>query len=277
MPNPLDQIAGSWGVTPLKQVADTGHAVVWKTATEGGQPRALKLYHRTDRGNEAAGTRLLQAWRDRGAVRVRAETESAVLMDWLDGPSLGDAARGGDPDRALELLAKTARRLHQPPQRTVPGLTPLIEVFAPLFSANFSETCPAPFRQDIQRAIALAQTLLDTQPTQTALHGDLHPDNVILTATGPVVIDAKGYIGDPAFELANAIRHPKGMPDLVRRADQIDRCLAFYADAMNVSVKRLNQWAVAKCALSIFWRSDGTIARDKEADLLHLLLKRADQ
>ena len=277
MPDPLDQIAECWGVTPLTQVADTGHAIVWRVVTDDRQLRALKLYHCPGRGNEAAGTHLLQAWQDRSAVRVWAETESAVLMDWLDGPSLGDVARGGEPDRALELLAETARRLHQTPQKTVPGLTPLTEVFAPLFSAKFAVTCPAPLRQGMQTAIALAQILLETQPGQTALHGDLHPDNVILTVTGPIVIDAKGYVGDPAFELANAIRHPKGMPDLVRRPDQIDRGLTLYADAMNVPVKRLSQWAAVKCALSIFWRSDGPIAQDAEADLLHMLLQRADQ
>jgi streptomycin 6-kinase len=123
----------------------------------------------------------------------------------------------------------------------------------------------------------LARALLDKQTVQIPLHGDLHHDNVIQTQTGPRAIDAKGYLGDSAFELANALRHPKGMKDLVRRTQQIDRCLTLYADAMAVPRQRLAKWAAAKCALSIFWRASGLVTEDAEADLLHLLLKIVDQ
>jgi len=132
-------------------------------------------------------------------------------------------------------------------------------------------------RRDFVTAFALAQDLLSNQDKMVPLHGDLHHDNVILTGDGPVVIDAKVYLGDPAFELANALRHPKGMPSLVRQPRQIDRSLTAYADAMQVSRKRLARWAAAKCALSIFWRSDGVIGSDHEADLLNLFLRIADQ
>ncbi|WP_424833376.1 aminoglycoside phosphotransferase family protein [Ruegeria sp.] len=277
MQNLPDEVLNLWGLTPLSQVADTGHARIWKMVTQDGSHRALKIYRRVDRGNEAAGTRLMTAWQDRGAVRVFAETENAVLMGWLDGTSLGDIARNGAPDRAIHLLAETARRLHAEPHVEVKGLKPLYEVFAPLFSAGFSENCPAPLLQDMKRAAELAQTLLDSQASPVALHGDLHPDNIILTASGPMTIDAKGYVGDPAFELANAIRHPKGMPELVRQPAQIRRCLALYSNAMRVPPARPTQWAVAKCALSIFWRSNGLIADDHEADLLHHLLRVAGQ
>lgn len=127
------------------------------------------------------------------------------------------------------------------------------------------------------RAIDLAKVLLGNQPTTVPLHGDLHPDNVIQTAAGPRVIDAKGYLGDPAFELANALRHPNGMSALVQQRSQIERCLKLYSEAMNVDTHRLAQWAAAKCALSIFWRADALIQTDREADLLHLFLEIAGQ
>ncbi|WP_348539712.1 aminoglycoside phosphotransferase family protein [Ruegeria sp. HKCCSP346] len=123
----------------------------------------------------------------------------------------------------------------------------------------------------------ISRNWLPRQPTPVPLHGDLHPGNIVLTHNGPRVFDAKGYASDPAFELANALRHPKGMTDLVRNPRQIETCLSLYSEAMKVSEKRLAQWAAAKCALSICWRSGGTIENDPEAVLLRLFLDATDQ
>jgi len=266
-----------WKLTIVEPVADTGLATLWKARMHDGELAALKLYRKPDRGNEAAGTLLLARWQDRGAVRVFAEAGNAVLMEWLDGPSLGDVARTGDADSACRSLAVAARRLHAEPQVDPTGLTHLNAVFGPLFRCAFSPACPEPLKNDMTRAIGLARSLLDSQDVLVPLHGDLHHDNVIQTSRELKVIDAKGYLGDPAFELANALRHPKGIADLVRQPEQMVRCIALYAKAMKVQPKRLTQWAAAKCALSIFWRSDGTITDDGEADLLGQLLQAADQ
>ncbi len=266
-----------WDLTLLSLVADTGAARVWTVRRRDGSTAALKLYRRADRGNEAPGSALLARWQDRGAVTVLEEADNAILMEWLDGPSLGDIAREGRPEFALRTLAQTAKRLHNDRIADMRGLKPLADVFAPLFELRFEATCAKPLRRDMARATDIARKLLETQETVVPLHGDLHPDNVILTEAGPRVIDAKGYIGDPAFELANALRHPKGMPDLVRQTSQIDTCLTLYANALEVSRARLAKWAAAKCALSIFWRSNGRITQDKEADLLTLFLQAGDQ
>ncbi len=271
-----DEFLARWQLAAPHMVADTGQAQVWKVTQSDGQVAALKLYRRADRGNEGPGPRLLTAWKDRGAVRIFKEAPTAILMDWLDGPSAGDIARSGRPDQAVTLLAETARRLHHSPVE-VDGLKPLSQMFEPLFGCAISAQCSGSLRHDMQSAIALAGQLLSSQDIHVPLHGDLHPDNIILTDGGPVVIDAKGYVGDPAFELANALRHPKGLPDLVRQPGQIDQCLTVYAEAMQVPRKRLAEWAAAKCAMSIFWRSTGQIGEDPEADLLRLLLHVADQ
>ncbi len=272
-----EQFLKKWQLADPRLVADTGAARVWRAKREDGSEVALKLYRRADRGNEAPGCRLLAAWRNRGAVAILAEDRQAVMMEWLEGPTLGDRARAGNVTDAVKTLAETAQNLHAAPVVDVSGLRPLNQVFAPLFDLRFSDACVRPLRSDMRRAITLAQQLLQTQPELRPLHGDLHPDNVIHTSSGPRVIDAKGYAGDPAFELANALRHPKGMPRRVREARQVHMCLDLYAAAMNVSRSRLAGWAAAKCALSIVWRSSGTVGHDPEADLLHLFLSVADQ
>lgn len=271
-----DKFLNRWHLSLVRPVADTGQAQVWKVETADGQPAALKIYQRADRGNEEPGPRLMKLWQDRGAVHVLADAPNALLTEWLEGPSLGDLARAGQVDTALEALAQVASRLHQPPHVVATGLKPLQQVFEPLFGCKFAHACPTTLKRDMTKAITIGRDLITSQERSVPMHRDLHPDNVIITASGPRVFDAKGYVGDPAFELANAIRHPKGMPTLVRREDQIEKCLRLYASAMGVDRNRLAQWAASKCALSISWRSEGVITDDAEADLLNLLLRAAD-
>ncbi len=277
MQNPPQEILDQWQLTLITPVAETGTARVWKVLDPDDTAAALKLYHRPDRGNEAAGTEILSAWQDRVAVRILKETGTAILMEWLEGPTLGDIARRGEYGQALVTLAETAKRLHAKPTPKISGLRPLTQVFQPLFECQFAPSCPADLVRDMKQAIQLAQNLLNSQTLVAPLHGDLHPDNVILSSAGPRVIDAKGYLGDLAFELANAIRHPKGMPQLVRQPDHMNKCLSLYADTLGVDRHRLAQWAAAKCALSIYWRASGPLAQDKEADLLRILLNAANQ
>ncbi|MES0860936.1 aminoglycoside phosphotransferase family protein [Ruegeria sp. SCPT10] len=277
MQNPPQEILDQWQLTLIAPVAETGAARVWKVLNSGGTAAALKLYHRPDRGNEAAGSEILSSWQDRGAVRILKETGTAILMEWLEGPTLGDIARRGEYGQALVTLAETAKRLHAKATPQISGLRPLTQVFRPLLECQFAPSCPADLVRDMQQATQLAQSLLNSQTRITPLHGDLHPDNVILSGACPRVIDAKGYLGDLAFELANAIRHPKGMPQLVRQPDHMNKCLSLYADTLGVDRQRLAQWAAAKCALSIYWRASGPLAQDKEADLLRMLLNAANQ
>ncbi|WP_170564446.1 aminoglycoside phosphotransferase family protein [Ruegeria atlantica] len=277
MQNALNEFLTRWDLQDPQLVADTGHACVWKVRTLDNTSAALKIYRRPNRGNETAGPHLMRLWRERGAVNVLAEARNAVLTEWLEGPSLADIARSGRPDEAVLGLATAAGRLHENPTVNGTGLKTLHEVFAPIFDCQFSDDCPTRLRDDMVHAISIGRHLLDTQETIVPLHGDLHHDNVIATPAGHRVFDAKGYIGDPAFELANALRHPKGMPERVRRPQQIAFGLKLYANAMHVAEPRLAKWAAAKCALSIFWRADGTVTYDAEADLLHLLLLANDQ
>jgi len=277
MQNPPQEILEQWTLVPISKIAETAAACVWKVHDAREARAALKIYRHADRGNEATGSAVLRAWRGRGAVGILNESRTAILMEWLEGPSLGDIAGQGEVTLALTTLAKTAAQLHALPVPHLCGLRQLSDVFAPLNRCAFSLDCPPELAHDMKRAIILAQGLIETQQTEVPLHGDLHPDNIILTDAGARVIDAKGYLGDPAFELANALRHPKGMPSLVRQRDHLERSLEIYADALEVDRKRLVRWAAAKCALSIFYRSNGPILQDNEADLLHMLLETADQ
>lgn len=266
-----DSILQAHGLRAAQVAERSGLATIWRVTRGDGSPAALKVYHGSDMANEAPGFALMQALDGHGAALVHSVGRTTALMEWLDGPSLGDMVRAGDDVTATAELAATATRLHA---RALPcdGLPALADWFAALFALRFAPDCPAPARRDIAAARALARRLLDSQGPARGLHGDLHHDNIRLCSRGYVAFDAKGVAGDIGYELANALRNPSGVPDLIRDPAVLLRRASVWAPALGQTPDRLLQWGAAKCALSIAWRAGGTLARDRELDLLSILL-----
>jgi streptomycin 6-kinase len=187
MTAPADLLA-RWHLAAPRLVASTPRATVWQVTRPDGQSAALKIL-RPGEMEKARGFRTLAALDGRGAVRVLAQAEDAILMEWCDGSSLGDLSRSGQDDAATTALCTVIRTLHTAPCDPA-GLWPLAATFAPL-------TAPA-LDGDLATAARIARACLaDPRPTQ-ALHGDLHHDNVLSTPRGWLAIDPKGLCGDPA-------------------------------------------------------------------------------
>ncbi|TLP64566.1 hypothetical protein FEE96_12450 [Parasedimentitalea maritima] len=275
MTDDLNTVLARWQLTQAEHLSQTAIAQLWRVRRADGTSAVLKLYKNATRGNESAGAKLLTAWSGRAVVEILENDGAAMLMQWLDGPSLGDIARSGDAKQADQLLCETAQSLQQHPISMRAPLRSLGDAFSLLPQLTYCTNCPTPLRKNMLRATAMANHLLATQPSPVPLHGDLHHDNVILTVTGPKAFDAKGYTGDPAFELANALRHPKGLPAHVKDHKRITQTTQLFAQALGVPCHRLAQWAAAKCALSICWRANGLLIQDDEADLLSLLVEQA--
>ena len=84
------------------------------------------------------------------------------------------------------------------------------------------------------------------------LHGDLHHFNILRSdAHGWLAIDAKGVVGEPAYETGALLRNPMpavlDLPDparvLRRRADAL-------CEALDLDVARVYGWAYAQAVLS---------------------------
>ncbi len=251
-------------------VDETAIARVWRVDC-AGQPAALKIYHDPSLSNEGPGFDLLRALDGHGAVRVFAQQGAAVVLEWMNGPSLGDLTRDGKDDEAAVHLGHVAAALHGT-ELSVRGLTPLDDWCLRLFEIGFSPTCATDLKADMQKGQAIARELLATTLDIRPLHGDLHHDNIKLGPNGWRAFDAKGLLGDRTFELANAFRNPLGAEELQRSCARFQNCATQWADRFNVDRVRLMRWAAAKVALSVAWRSDGFLVDDKEADLLSMML-----
>lgn len=251
---------------------ETGLATIWRVARAGGAQAALKLYHSKGMGNEAPGHGFLSALNGHAAARVYAQTSHAALMEWLDGPSLGDLSRAGQDDIASRELVAVATAIHANPVPVHPDYPQIEDWFAALFTTGFAPDCPVQTRRDILHCQTLARDLFARQHEIRPLHGDLHHDNIRLGDRGYCAFDAKGVLGPRIYELANAVRNPKGVPDLIRDPSRIRSVLKVWSTKFQVSEAELLDWATVKTALSIVWRSKGQVSHDPEFDLLARLI-----
>lgn len=271
---PAPKILAEFGVSAPELVEETGLAVLWKVCRADGSPAVLKIYGSKGMRNESEGFRFLAA-AGGPAARVYKVTASAALIEWLSGPPLGDLSRAGRDAEAAAELVQVAKGLHA---SAIPeaGYPRLEDWFRALFSLTVSAGASEAARRNIFRSQVLARRLLADPQDVRPLHGDLHHSNIRLGDRGYCAFDAKGVLGERAYELANAFRHPRGAPDLVREPERIRFLATLWSQEFQVGQRRLMQWAAAKCALSIAWRNGGRLGKDPELDLLGALLNAAE-
>jgi len=273
---PKPDILVEFSVSDPVFVEETAIAIVWKVRSADGSFAALKIYKKPDMGNERKGFAFLSALNGRGAAKVLSIKDEYALTEWLDGPSLGDIARGGDDVGPNRLLVAVANQIHADIIHVDSKLPNLTDWFGALFTLQFAETCPQSARENILSAQVLARKALAEQRDIRPLHGDLHHDNIRASARGHCAFDAKGVLGERAYELANAFRNPKGADKTIRDPARINQLLDLWSHGFCVERRRLLIWATAKCALSIAWRSGPVLAQDPEFDLLATFLRLLD-
>ncbi len=127
-----------------------------------------------------------------------------------DGRVLRRYREGGDVAREMSVMKYVAAQGFPVPEvysgdgpdlimQRVDGPTMLAELFAGRLDPTWCGKTLANLLNKLHTIAALSSP----DPTDRVLHLDLHPDNVILTAAGPVVIDWRnGTDGPPGFDNA---------------------------------------------------------------------------
>lgn len=271
---PPNALLTKFSVHSPQHITDTPIASIWRVTRDDGTFAALKVYKDGNFQDEAPGFDLLAAQEGRGAAHLYARAESAVLMEWLDGPLLGDLTRSGDDTSATLALMETANRLHQIPVKTIESLDPLDNRFRALFDATFSADCPFGVEGTIRKACDPAKGLLASQTNIRPLHGDFHHDNVKGSGRGYLAFDAKGVLGERTFEFANAFRNPLGAEDFSTRPETILKRAEIWSAGLNVSQDHLLSWAAAYSALSLSWTYESSFGPglSKDVELIDTFL-----
>ena len=221
--------------------------------TRDGAAVMLKLSHHEE---ERRGSVLLDAWQGRGAARVLAREEDAVLLERATGTrSLIAMVEAGSDAAADAIVCRTALALHaasdaalSPELPETPELVPLGTWFRQLF-AHADELTP--FHR---RGADLARELLDDERDVVVLHGDLHHANVLdFGERGWLAIDPKALLGERTFDYCNLLCNP----DPVRAVEpgRLEARFAAVASAAALDRGRFARWLAAWCALSSTWHA----------------------
>lgn len=106
----------------------------------------------------------------------------------------------------------------------------------------------------LQKARELRDHLFKTATSDVLLHGDLHHDNILQNGDEWVVIDPKGVIGEPAYEVAAFIRNP--MPELLNHAYAlkiIHNRITRFSELLELPERRILDWCFVQAVLAWVW------------------------
>lgn len=133
--------------------------------------------------------------------QVRVGDRHGLLFERLDGPPLTPTLLGGQAamEEGARTLAALQVRLHD---EVLADHAHAFPPFKQMVAERIKET--GALDDDLRR---LVLETLDELPDGDAIcHGDLHPDNVIVTADGPRIIDwTDASRGDPMADVAHSV------------------------------------------------------------------------
>ena len=101
----------------------------------------------------------------------------------------------------------------------------------------------------------MAERLLGRQTDVRPLHGDIHHENILQGARGWLAIDAKGLLGDPAFDVANLFYNPVES-DLRTDERRVAAMAAILSARLGQDIAKLLDYAFAFSALSASWHTE---------------------
>jgi streptomycin 6-kinase len=263
-----------WSLDAAMPVAETATSWVLRATSDRGA-HALKLLKPYGH-DEINGARLMQWWAGDGAARIDAIDGHDVLMEWLQGGTLGDVVRADEARdaEATGVLCDIVESLHRARPAPLPELWRLEDWMTPLCDSDLA-FLPPEVRPLWQRAQGILADLLATTTGHRPLHGDLHHDNVIGSDGGWRVIDPKGLLGDPVFDVANIFRNPYGGGEMVFRPERIERLATTFGARFGWERERILGWACALTAISAVWNKDTSF--EWEMRMLPVLMAAVDR
>jgi streptomycin 6-kinase len=246
-------LAARWDIRDAELIADTHTSHVWRVGRTGGTA-IVKALKPAGLG-ELPGMDYL-SWLDgHGTVRVLDAIGNTFLIEDAGRRTLGDVVRAGGDDLATDVIARIVGGLTNPAKAPPATLVPLETNFRELFAYPASAGDPA-LAAFVGWAKVTARGLLADQRNIRPLHGDLHHDNVICDDAGTWrIIDPKGLIGDPAYDVANVFGNPLGATDLILDPARARHLASRFASALSMTEEKILTYAATHAALSICWSS----------------------
>ncbi|RTK92955.1 MAG: streptomycin phosphotransferase [Rickettsiales bacterium] len=245
LPQLVTAISSRLDLRDLKEVSNLAYNYVL-SGFQGDNSIILKL----GLDNEALAREAfaLKCFAGHGAVKVLAQDKGMLL---LERAMPGTSLKSYFPDReqeSIEIACGVMQTLHQaniPEDHTFPHIKDWLKALDKDWNIP---------KHYLQKARKLRDQLLQTSEVDVLLHGDLHHDNILQNGDYWVVIDPKGVIGEPAYEVAAFIRNP--MPELLTHADApniIHNRVTRFAELLELPSQRILDWCFVQAVLAWVW------------------------
>ena len=201
-----------------------------------------------------------ELWRAFGSRVVAPTTidehrDLIVFEQILPGNPLSELARIDDQAATRVMATVLARFLTAEEVRLPTSAVDLESWCAPLFSFAKQSLPSEEMNRHIGGAQDVLMNLAATSSRAVLLHGDLHHENVLKAGRDTwKVIDPKGVLAEPAFEVGALMRNPG--PELSARLDVaavLRTRLRILHSALGFPQRRMAEWAYAQAALSYLW------------------------
>ncbi len=296
--NALNTALTLWNLRTPALLIETGAHWVYKVI-DGDQPATLKMSKSKSTDEISSEARVLRIWNEaesvdangrgatdaKGAVRVRKVHEGFLLLDFIDGPSLAQYFQakesqsreeslwcGSRVSKLVECVCEVLDVIHLPAQDVAHSRQALndsafmdvdsvwdIPSLARHFQSLFKLATTKGVDPIYLSAAATARELL-THPLNThILHGDIHPENILISTGGVgLVIDPKGVIGERTYDVSNIFYNldlifPWSSLNFSERSEILAKLAEKFAERLGVSARRVLRFAFAHGGLSAAW------------------------
>jgi streptomycin 6-kinase len=161
---------------------------------------------------------------------------------------------------ATRLAAETVATVWRPVPNPV-GLYPLRQWMRALF--DWSPRSDRIATDLVQQAQELGSSLLAQSSRVCLLHGDFQHHNLLQRASGKwAIIDPKGVIGDPGFEIAAWMYNPPGVTAREDYLVLVERRVPICAEVWGIDHDELMAWAFVGAVLALCWSASDSAPED---------------
>jgi streptomycin 6-kinase len=250
LPRTVADLCEKWGIELDPVIPDTNITLVLLGHSTALGPVVIKSSPIADEFRaEATALRLAASENVARVYDVDFERNIMVIERIVPGTQLLDAAMT-DEDATRLAAATVATMWHPVPNPD--GLHPLRQWMRALFDWPQDPKVIAP--ELIRHAQELGSSLLAKSTRVSLLHGDFQHHNLLLRANGDwAIIDPKGVVGDPGFEIAAWMYNPPGVTARDDYLDLVARRVEICAEVWGIDQQELIAWAFVGAVLSMCW------------------------
>lgn len=249
LPTYVAQLAQELALTDLRPLQNLSYNYLL-LGKQQDQEVVLKLSINEHELNREAAA--LQIYAGSGAVQLLAQQPGALLLQRaLPGKPLSSYFPDHE-DVAAEITVSLIQKLHNIPtayEYHFPTLTSMLDVL--------DQKVPIP-QEILKKARKLRENLVSTTKRVLLLHGDLHHDNIIHHGDQWLIIDPKGIVGDPAYEVAIYLCNPINKmlalsysPTFIKTL--IQKRIKFFAHTLDIEEQRLYDWGLLRAITGWIW------------------------